>query len=158
VLAAVPAIQGHFRGLAGWKELLPEGIQENPDALSQDELHLKACEAVAPREDEARATALDQLQSLLGNGNGKATRKVEEIVKAATYGRVDRLFLSGADHLWGRFDAQNDRVTAHGSAVAGDDDLLDYAALMTLRQGGSVTLVDRARLPPEGPAAAILRY
>ena len=68
------------------------------------------------------------------------------------------LFLSGSDHLWGRFDAENDRVTAHEPAVEGDDDLLDYAALMTLRQGGCVTLVDRTRLPPEGPAAAILRY
>jgi len=36
--------------------------------------------------------------------------------------------------------------------------LLDYAALMTLRQGGNVTLVDRTQLPPDRPAAAILRY
>ena len=27
-----------------------------------------------------------------------------------------------------------------------------------LRQGGNVTLVDRTQLPPDGPAAAILRY
>jgi hypothetical protein len=29
---------------------------------------------------------------------------------------------------------------------------------MTLRQGGNVTLVDRIQLPPDRPAAAILRY
>ncbi len=39
----------------------------------------------------------------------------------------------------------------------GDDDLLDYAAVMTLRQGGNVTLVNRAHLPRTAPAAAILR-
>jgi hypothetical protein len=39
-----------------------------------------------------------------------------------------------------------DRVEAHGSAAVDDVDLLDYAALMTLRQGGSVMVVDRAAL------------
>jgi hypothetical protein len=40
---------------------------------------------------------------------------------------------------------------------AGDIDLLDYAALMTLREGGSVTLVERSALPPPSLSAAILR-
>lgn len=158
VLAAAPEIQGHFRTLANWKDLVPDGLLENPDAMAGDELHAKACKLIEPREEEERTAALDRLNSLLGNQAGKATRKVEDIVKAAHQGRVDRLFLSSGDHLWGRFDAQTDSVTAHDAAVEGDDDLLDYAALMTLRQGGCVTLVDRTRLPPDGPAAAILRY
>ena len=58
----------------------------------------------------------------------------------------------------GHFAVQQDRVVAHGNPVEGDDDLLDYAALMTLRQGGNVTLLEREQLPPTGPAAAILRY
>jgi hypothetical protein len=157
ILAAEPKIQGHFRQLAKWKELLPDGILEFADAMPEQDLHRKACAVFAPREERLRADALDRLQSLLGNG-GKATTKPEEIVKAARYGRVDRLFLSGGQPLWGRFDERQDRVVAHREPAAGDDDLLDYAALMTLRQGGNVTLVDRTRLPPDGPAAAILRY
>ena len=89
---------------------------------------------------------------------GKAITKPEEIVKAARYARVDILFLGGDDRLWGRFDEAEDRVIAHGSAGNEDIDLLDYAALMTLRQGGSVTLVERTTLPPPGLSAAILRY
>ena len=89
---------------------------------------------------------------------GKATTKPEEIVKAARYARVDTLFLTGDHHLWGSFDESADRVVAHGSAADGDIDLLDFAALMTLRQGGSVTLVAREALPPPGLSAAILRY
>ena len=49
-------------------------------------------------------------------------------------------------------------MLAHGTEGEGDVDLLDYAALMTLRQGGSVMLVERSMLPPPGIAAAILRY
>jgi hypothetical protein len=79
-------------------------------------------------------------------------------VGGARYGRVDHLFLSGGQPLWGFFDERRDLVVAHRPPAAGDDDLLDYAALMTMRQGGVVSLVDRTRLPPDGPAAAILRY
>jgi hypothetical protein len=60
--------------------------------------------------------------------------------------------------LWRKFDETEDRVVAHGINGDGNVDLLDFPALMTLRQGGSVVLVDRATLPPLGMAAAILRY
>jgi hypothetical protein len=157
ILAAEAKIQGQFRELAKWKELLPDGVLEFPDAMPEQDLHRKAWAIFAPREERLRADALGRLQSLLGNG-GKATTKPDEIVKAARYGRVDRLFLCDGQPLWGRFDERQDRVVAHREPAAGDDDLLDYAALMTLRQGGNITLVDRTQLPPDGPAAAILRY
>jgi release factor family 3 len=159
ILVAHPEIQGHFRDIAKWKEMLPEGIQENPDALSPQEMHRKACELVAPSEEKVRAEALGRLGSMLGTGNnGKATAVPEEIVKAARYGRIDRLFLSDGGPLWGWFDERHDRIVAHRDPAPGDDDLLDYAAVMTLRQGGNVIVVERAQLPPTGPAAAILRY
>jgi hypothetical protein len=155
IVAAPPEVQGHFREIAGWKEIQPDGISENPDALSENELHRRAYALVESRLSEARAAAVDRLNALLAAG--KAT-KPEEIVKAARYARVDTLFLAGDDHLWGWFDESEDRVVAHGSAADGDIDLLDFAALMTLRHGGSVTLVAREALPPPGLSAAILRY
>ena len=157
ILVAEPKIQGHFREIAKWKELLPEGVLEFPDAMPMQELHKKACAVFAPRENEARAEWLGRLQTLLGN-NGKATATPEEIVKAARYGRIDRLFLCESQRLWGSFDEAHDRIVAHREPRAGDDDLFDYASLMTLRQGGNVTLANRTQLPPTGPAAAILRY
>jgi hypothetical protein len=156
VLAAHPEIQGNFREIAGWKELLPEGILENPDAFAEAELHRLAYAVVEPKSDGARRAALDRLNALLPVG--KASTKPEDIVKAARYARIDTLFLSGDERLWGQFDEAENRVLAHGSKGDGDIDLLDYAASMTLRQGGSVMLVDRAALPPPGMAAAILRY
>jgi Bacterial archaeo-eukaryotic release factor family 3 len=156
ILAAHPEIQGNFREVAGWKEIMPEGLSENPDALAEDELHRRAYSLVEPRVAKARAAALDRLNALLATG--KATTKPEEIVKAARYARIDTLFLGGNDHLWGKFDETEDRVVAHGAAAGDDVDLLDYAALMSLRQGGSVTLAERSELPPPGLCAAILRY
>ena len=136
ILAASPEIQGHFREIAGWREVEPQGISENPDARANEELHRRAYAVVEQRVIEARATALDRLNGLLGTG--KATAKPEEIVSPAHYGRVDTLFVSGDDeHLWGRFDEREDRVFSSGSAGEGDIDLLDYAVLMTLRHRGS---------------------
>ena len=102
ILAAEPKIQGHFRELAKWKELLPNGVLEFPDAMPEPDLHRKAWQIFIPLEDQARAEALDRLKSLLGN-RSKATTEAEEIVKAARYGRVERLFLSDGQMLWGNF-------------------------------------------------------
>jgi hypothetical protein len=156
ILAASPEIRGHFREIAGWKELLSDGIDENPDALREEELHRAAYALMDERRRRARAAAVERLNSRLGTG--QAATKPADIVRAARYARIDTLFLCGDEHLWGRFDEGADRIVAHQSPLAGDTDLLDYAALMTLRQGGRVMLVDRRALPPPGLAAAILRY
>jgi hypothetical protein len=158
ILAAHPEIHGHFREIASWRELQPQGITANPEAMRPDELHRRAYAVIAEKGEAVRTEALARLNMLLGSGNGKATIRPEEIVKSARYSRLDTLFVSGDEHLWGIFDETQDQVMAHGSPVPGDIDLLDYAAVMTLRQGGHVRLVERAELPPSARAAAILRY
>lgn len=158
VLAAGPQIAGNFRELTHWKELQPQSVAGNPDAMTPEALRDKGWALLEPLEERRRAGALDQLGALLGAGSPRATTKPEEIVRAACYGRLDRLFLCDSAVLWGQFDEARDRVVAHGEPVAGDHDLFDYAALMTLRQGGAVNLVARSQLPPDALAAAVLRY
>lgn len=162
ILAAQPEIQGNFREMAGWKELLSEGIQENPDAMSEDGLREKAWRLLDPGREKSRGDAIGRLNGLIGTGNGKAAITPEDIVKAARDGRVELLFLLPGRPVWGRLidagDRAGDRVVAHDEKAPDDDDLLNYAAVMTLRQGGEVALVEPARLPQPGAAAAILRY
>jgi release factor family 3 len=162
ILAAQPEIQGNFRQVASWKELLQEGIQDNPDAMSDEQLREKGWALLDPAQDKSRDDAIGRLNGLIGTGNGKAAMAPEDIVKAARDGRVERLFLLPGRSVWGRLiEAENgveDRVVAHDEPAGDNDDLLNYAAIMTLRQGGDVTLVEPAQLPHPGPAAAILRY
>lgn len=170
ILAAQPEIQGNFRDIAGWKELCPEGIQDNPDAMSDDQLREKAWALLDPARDKSRGDAIGRLNGLIGTGNGKAATTPEEIVKAARDGRVERLFLLPGRPVWGKLipaeegggerpgDHPGDHIVAHDERAPDDDDLMNYAAVMTLRQGGEVTLVEPAQLPQPGPAAAILRY
>ncbi len=156
ILAAQPEVQGNFRDLAGWKGLLSQGIQENPDAMSEDALREKAWALLEPGRAKHRDDAIRRLNGL--TGTGKAATTPEEIVKAARDGRVELLFLVPGRPVWGQLIEAEDRIVAHDEKAQDDDDLLNYAAMMTLRQGGEVTLGDPAQLPQPGPAAAILRY
>jgi hypothetical protein len=156
ILAAQPEIQGNLREMAGWKELLSEGIQENPDAMSNDALHDKAWALLEPDREKSRNDAIGRVNGLVGTG--KAATAPEDIVRAARVGRIERLFLVPGGSVWGRMMEAEDRVMMHDEKAEGDEDLLNYAAVMTLRQGGEVMPVEPAQLPRPGPAAAILRY
>ena len=156
ILAAQPEIQGNFREMAGWKELHSEGIQENPDAMPDEALRDKAWALLAPGREKSRNDAIGRLNALVGTG--KAATTPEDIVKAARDGRVERLFLLPGRPVWGRLIDADGGVVVHGEKAPDDDDLLNYAAVMTLRQGGEVTPVEPAQLPQPGSAAAILRY
>lgn len=158
VLAAHPEIQGHFRAIARLPHLARDGIAENPDALEEGELHRRAYAIVAPLFAAAEKQARDRLAMHLGNDSGRATVKLEEAVKAAIDGRVDTLFLATDEHLWGQVDRQSDTVASHDRQGAGDDDLLDYAAIETLRKGGQVTAVPQGQMPCGGVIAATFRY
>jgi hypothetical protein len=157
-LAAQPEIQGHFRRVAALAMMCPDGISENPDAMQPEDLHHRAYSLAAATAKADQSEKLDRIKALLGSREARATIRPTEIVQAAHHGRVDALFIAGDKHLWGSFDETEDRVVAHGTAALGDIDLLDYAATMTLRQAGQVTLVESSSLPPHADAAALLRY
>src|SRR5437764_6018575 len=48
VLIALPENQGHFRALGNHPDLLWFGIDENPDAMSERDLHARALDALQP--------------------------------------------------------------------------------------------------------------
>jgi hypothetical protein len=98
------------------------------------------------------------LRALHGSGDPRAATAVPEIVKAARFARVDTLFLPDHGQAWGRFDESRDEVTVRGTPEAGDVDLLDQAAVDTLRNGGAIFTLSREELPLGAPVAAVLRY
>jgi hypothetical protein len=156
VLAAHPEIRGHFREIARWGEIVPDDISENPDALAEPEFHHRAWACIEPIVASAPAERLDLLNARLGTG--RAATAAEDIIAAAREGRVDTLFIGGDGHIWGRLGESGGQIAVHEGEAEGDMDLLDYAALMTLRHGGVVAPVERALLPGSGQTAALLRY
>ena len=81
--------------------------------------------------------ALEKFDKLIGTGHASAD--IREIVGAASTGRVEHLFLP-----------ENEAVPG---AVDSGSDLLDLAAVQTLRHGGDVQTYWRPTCPP-GPLFA----
>ncbi len=84
IVAADPEVGGHFREIAGWNEIHPDGISENPDALSGGELHRRAYALIEPKLADARAAAVDRLNALLPAG--KVTTKPDRQGRALRAG------------------------------------------------------------------------
>lgn len=139
VLAGDPENAGHFRKLARLPGLIEAGLDTNPDALEDGELHRRAYALVEPLLLERRRRAVERFAALAGDGSGKAATGLEAILPAAEAGRIDTLLLAeGAEE-----DAE---------------ERLEAAVARTLLQGGAVHVLPPEAMPAPVPAAAILRY
>jgi hypothetical protein len=56
------------------------------------------------------------------------------------------------------FDPEANSVQIHPQHQAGDEDLLDLAALHTLTNGGNVYAVEPGNVPQDKAIAAVFRY
>jgi hypothetical protein len=85
---------------------------------------------------------------------------VEEIVAAAFNGRVDKLILSVEDQVWGSFDPDTGKVILDPEGQGKQDNLalLDFAAMKTLQNGGTVYALSQDEMPTDSPVAAVFRY
>jgi hypothetical protein len=86
--------------------------------------------------------ALERFDKQIGTGHASAD--VQEIMRAASTGRVEHLFLS-----------ENGAVPG---AVDGRADLLEIAAVETLRHGGDVQTLPETSMPCGGSVCAVFRY
>ncbi|MGQ4645777.1 hypothetical protein [Lyngbya aestuarii] len=68
------------------------------------------------------------------------------------------MFVTLGKQHWGSFDPQSVSVQLHEQKQAGDEDLLDLAAIYTFLNGGNVFSVEPAQVPAKVTAAAVLRY
>lgn len=155
VLAGVDYLLPIYQEANTYAHLLPEGITGNPEELKPEELHEKVWHLVQPHFEQARETAISQYREL--QGTGKTASEIEQVVSAAYYQRVDALLVLVGQQIWGSFDPEANTVHIHPEPEAGDEDLLDLAALHTMMNGGMVYTVEDT-VPEESPVAAILRY
>jgi hypothetical protein len=79
-------------------------------------------------------------------------------VVAAHDGRVDVLFVARGVERWGTFDRTARAVRIHDEERPGSEELLDLAAVQTLRNGGTVYAVPPTDIPGNAQAVALLRY
>ena len=156
VIAAVEHARALYSELSAYPNVLSQGLDGNPDYLSEDELRQRAWPLVEPVLKQPREESLANFERLVGTE--RATSVLADIVVGACEGRVMTLFLQDGAVRWGKFSPDEQRVEPHEERQNGDEDLLDLAAVRTLISKGKVHILPPERMPVPAPAAAIMRY
>ncbi|AFY32420.1 hypothetical protein [Calothrix sp. PCC 7507] len=158
ILAAVEYLFPIYREANTYAHLLESGINGNPEFIQPQVLHEQAWQIVEPLFHQSEQEAMELYQQLAGEGTGKATSNIKEIIPAAYYQRIDSLFVCVGQQIWGKFDPDAMTVDLHSEAAADDEDMLDFAAIHTLLNGGTVYAVSPEKMPNGASAVAIFRY
>jgi hypothetical protein len=165
VLAGVSFLQGLYRQVNQYNNLVDEGIDHDPTATTLAELHRQSWQIVLPHFQQAQSQATAQYEHLRGTNDQRAMSAVEEIVAAAYFQRVDTLFLLANSPIWGTFDMENNQVQIHNTYHPGDKELINFAAMHTFLNGGTVYDISEGDMSENGAGvtsdsamAALLRY
>jgi hypothetical protein len=156
LLAGVEYLFPIYREANSYPYLLEEGIEGNPDRMSAEELHRQGWAILKPYFSRAQQDAVSRYQQLAGTG--LASNDVKETAQAAYHGRTDLLFVATELQQWGSFDPDTDEVYLHPAAEPGDIDLLEFAAVHTILNGGTVYSMAAEKMPANAHLAAIFRY
>jgi len=156
MIAGVNYLLPIYREANTYPHLVDAVVMGNPDRTRVEELHKKAWVLLRPRFHKARRDAVAEYQQLAGTG--RTSRDVREIVSAAFHRRVARLFVAVGVQRWGTFDPKDHALRLHDEVKPGDEDLLDYAAIQTLINGGIIYAVKPSLVPDDAALAAVFRY
>jgi hypothetical protein len=153
VLAGADFLLPIYRQAASYQHVLPEGIEGNPEGLSNQELQVRARELVQPHFAATRLRTAALYRQLVGTG--RTANDVAEIVAAACQGHIQHLFVSLKTQCWGTFDLEGLQTLVHEQQQEQDEELTNLAAVFVLRHGGTVHAVEPADMPEAAPLAAI---
>ena len=139
----------HYSGL------LDTFVDANPEVQSDEAIHARAWELVAPQFGERRDRDAEVFLETQGADPARAAAKLNDILPAAYDKRIETLFVPLYEHRWGRFDPET--RTAYSDDESGYD-LYDLAAVHTLLNGGAVYAVEPKEVPGNGEVAAVYRF
>ncbi len=156
VLAGVDYLHPIYKEVNTYPHLIEDGIGGNPEGLSAKELHAQAWTVVRPYFQKAQQEAVDQYKQFISSG--RTSNRVRKIIPAAYHGQIELLFVVPDFQQWGTFDPSTDELHLHKKEKTGDEDLLEFAAIQTLLNGGTVYVVDPEKMPDTESLAAVFRY
>lgn len=156
MLAGVDYLFPIYREANTYPPLMDEGITGNPKGISTEQLHKQALEIVKPYFQKSENDAIAQYRQ--SSGTGLTSNDIKEIVQAAYHGRVASLFITTGHQQWGGFDPASNEVQLHREMKPGSEGLLDFSAIQTFLNGGTVFSLAQEKMPDDTPIAAVFRY
>jgi hypothetical protein len=156
VLAGVEYLLPIYKEANTFLNLMEKGITGNPEGVKLEDLHNQAWEIVAPFFLKTQEEGAEKYRQFAESE--RASKDLKEIIRAAYDGRIDLLFVAVGIQKWGTFDPDRPTIHLHQEAEPRDEDLLDFAAIHTYLNGGTVFAVEPEKVPDQAPLAALFRY
>jgi len=156
ILAATGRLASVYRSVNSYPNLLPGGIEDSPDRISDADL----ADAARPVLDAANAAELSALKALYEAraSDGRATCDLADGARAATYGAIETLLVDIDAVVPGVVAEETGAITFAKKADATNYGVVDEIASRALASGARVLGVRKADLPGTGNFAAVLRY
>ena len=156
LLAGVEYLIPIYKSVAKYKPICDDSITGNHEHEDHNSLYQLARKKMESYFDERHAKALEAY------ANQSATQLTSsvaaDVIPAAHYKRVWHLFVQKDEHIWGKFDEHNNKLTIHDTQQDGDECLIDKAVIKTILNAGEVHVLPKDRMPGGSQIAALMRY
>jgi hypothetical protein len=156
VLAATGRMASIFRQIGSYPHLLPEGIVDSPDRLTDAELAQRA----RPVLDNSYSREIADIRTLFDDraGEHRATGDISDAARAATFGAIQTLLIDIDSSVPGFVDDNTGAVTFVKEDGAKAYGIVGEIATRAFASGARVLGVRSEDIPGGGELAAILRY
>jgi hypothetical protein len=152
LLAGVETEVALYREVSTYPRLFDQAVPGSPESLVSQELHNRAMDVVMQSPSELLEGALTDFEKY--RDTTRVSADAHELIKAAWEGRVADLFFSEGAELRGAWNEEKHDIKT------GDprEDLLNAAALETLRYGGRAFALEDKDMPLGRDVVAVLRF
>ena len=149
VVAGVAEDAATFRSVSTFTHLISETVPLNPDRFIASDVITKAREVVSRWVSPDERKAVEEFQG----GHRTVSTELNQITQAAWRGRIQTLFVTAGTRQLGDFGVVAKELNAEGIS-----DLINAAAVETIRHSGQVLVLPVDRMPDKITVAATLRY
>ncbi len=154
VIAADDTVFSLYRNINNYDKLLDENLSGNSKQMNKKELREKAWKIVEPHIHDYLKDVKERYIEL--RASDKTSTKLEDIVEAANYSKIDTLLINKKAEKAGVFLEDENEVKMMGTNK--DYDLYNFAAVQTILNGGNVYPLEKEEMPDGEDILAIYRY
>jgi hypothetical protein len=154
IVAADDSLFSLYKNINSYQGLLDEHLNGNAKQMNNKELREKSWEIIGSHIHDYLEDIKERYMEL--KSSDKSSADLEKIVEAAHYGKVDTLVLNKLVEKSGIFVEDENKIKLMENTK--DYDLYNYAAVETIKNGGSVYSIEKDEMPEENDILAIYRY